>query len=119
VKIDAFCDALLRRWGWRSPSLNDAHRILRAMPNRQLCSWVPNAPKPEHATWSAPSGFASDACSIHVPACFLACFLSVALPTCSGTFPPVYWPTMTRRGVTWLRRGLRNLWCMPRCGLPR
>jgi len=23
------------------------------------------------------------------------------------------------QGATWIRRGLQNLWCMPRCGLPR
>ena len=23
------------------------------------------------------------------------------------------------QGATWFRRGLQNLWCMPRCGVPR
>jgi len=55
-------------------------------------------------------------------------------PACLGAFSYVYyvsvmgaWKTPSlgffkvcyRQGVTWVRRGLQNLWRMPRRGLPR
>ena len=38
---------------------------------------------------------------------------------CSRNFPPRILPNYSAQGATWLRRGLQNLWCMPRCGIPR